>query len=265
MHVGEAASDGSIPAGAGEPRRQGRKGPWRGVYPRGCGGAGGKRFDVGRDAGLSPRVRGSRLEAGVGHVPDGSIPAGAGEPDPKWPAPHCNGVYPRGCGGARDVESDGVWIEGLSPRVRGSRRRPDGNAARTGSIPAGAGEPYGVRLAGGAGRVYPRGCGGAKTIINLGNTDLGLSPRVRGRLCLVPADVRDGGSIPAGAGETFMGGVDRAGDGVYPRGCGGDSGEILTTWLPWGLSPRVRGRPRLIGWVAVLMGSIPAGAGETPA
>ena len=71
---------GSIPACAGEPRREAdcrRRGR---VYPRVCGGAGtdaGKTYD---QAGLSPRVRGSRHRRWENLRPSGSIPACAGEP-----------------------------------------------------------------------------------------------------------------------------------------------------------------------------------------
>ena len=49
--------------------------------------------------GLSPRVRGNRLEHGLKQVGQGSIPACAGEPPAQ---PNCGaacGVYPRVCGG----------------------------------------------------------------------------------------------------------------------------------------------------------------------
>ena len=51
----------SIPAGAGEPRALRRWCDRPTVYPRGCGGAGDSSSMVVSIAGLSPRVRGSRL------------------------------------------------------------------------------------------------------------------------------------------------------------------------------------------------------------
>ncbi len=75
-------ASGSIPAGAGEPPtvslwlRDPR------VYPRGCGGAMNMPRDQVAAWGLSPRVRGSLSAAGAARLFEGSIPAGAGEPNP---------------------------------------------------------------------------------------------------------------------------------------------------------------------------------------
>ena len=70
----------SIPACAGEPLRRSRRCRWGGVYPRVCGGT-----PLPVDArheyhGLSPRVRGNPCEGLITPMPDGSIPACAGEP-----------------------------------------------------------------------------------------------------------------------------------------------------------------------------------------
>ena len=71
---------GSIPARAGEPHGQRkRKNPER-VYPRACGGTYTPAITLQATGGLSPRVRGNRLE---GHAGD----------------QHTMTVYPRACGG----------------------------------------------------------------------------------------------------------------------------------------------------------------------
>ena len=57
---GGAVRPGSIPACAGEPRRQGIRIAALEVYPRVCGGTGGRRSAADRTLGLSPRVRGNR-------------------------------------------------------------------------------------------------------------------------------------------------------------------------------------------------------------
>ena len=69
-------------------------------------------------------------------------------------------------------------------------------------------------------------------------------------------------SIPAGAGEPALGdmGVDLRG--VYPRGCGGTVGSRSSALKYRGLSPRVRGNPRVVRLMPKALGSIPAGAGE---
>ena len=89
----------SIPACAGEPRRQiVRRVPIR-VYPRVCGGTLRTYLWQSRVPGLSPRVRGN--PGGVVGAIDGagSIPACAGEPPTAPPPPVSATVYPRVCGG----------------------------------------------------------------------------------------------------------------------------------------------------------------------
>ena len=112
---------GSIPAGAGEPRRAAREAMQAWVYPRGCGGTRGTRSKNRRSSGLSPRVRGNRPAGDPRRSGPGSIPAGAGEPVHVILLTERSGVYPRGCGGtairARAAHPD----RGLSPRVRGNR------------------------------------------------------------------------------------------------------------------------------------------------
>ena len=78
--VTESTETRSIPAGAGEPRPARPRRPAGGVYPRGCGGTA---FHSGISPcgdGLSPRVRGNRVQLIAHPFGNGSIPAGAGEP-----------------------------------------------------------------------------------------------------------------------------------------------------------------------------------------
>ena len=135
---------------------------------------------------------------------------------------------------------------------------------QSGSIPACAGEPrnrlpHPRDLA-----VYPRVCGGTILAVTHQYFQAGLSPRVRGN----PADVRPSfppvRSIPACAGEppmtTGCAGLTR----VYPRVCGGTSGQATRYPQLVGLSPRVRGNQPLTANDAVPPRSIPACAGEPP-
>ena len=50
---------------------------------------------------------------------------------------------------------------------------------------------------------------------------------------------------------------------VYPRVCGGNSGLIAAIYAACGLSPRVRGKRRVLPARRRAIGSIPACAGET--
>ena len=151
---------------------------------------------------------------------------------------------------------------GLSPRVRGNLFHPCGYRARSGSIPARAGEPYVAVIVGKGAWVYPRACGGTVNVTSMAKASPGLSPRVRGN----PADHRAAqhlrGSIPARAGEPRAVAATTALFTVYPRACGGtgDSGSVSE--FRRGLSPRVRGN-HCAEHVRPLGGrSIPARAGE---
>ena len=130
------------------------------VYPRVCGGTPGYPFGSPAVFGLSPRVRGNRLGQGRMLIPEGSIPACAGEPaGGGWPA-LVGTVYPRVCGGTQHAIDDVGRGEGLSPRVRGNPALASAPAPSARSIPACAGEPRRRILCSAGMGVYPRVCGG---------------------------------------------------------------------------------------------------------
>ena len=192
--------------------------------------------------GLSPRVRGNRrVRQGVG-VERGSIPASAGEPSANGASLGWLPVYPRECGGTSNV--------------RGALTR------RPGSIPASAGEPPCAASCRAPCRVYPRECGGTWRGRRAAPTVSGLSPRVRGNQPAAVAMSVTFGSIPASAGEPAKGNLIADANMVYPRECGGTTVTGERTATKAGLSPRVRGNPRLITRPQSRTGSIPASAGE---
>ena len=227
-----------------------------------CGGASFSEKTLSLFWGLSPRVRGSLRHLRAHVLPDGSIPACAGEPSTGQADDGNDGVYPRVCGGAMTRSPSLDRIPGLSPRVRGS---PPSEVCRhigIGSIPACAGEPPCRNRYLTISRVYPRVCGGADHLTTIVVAVAGLSPRVRGSLV---HDVRQhppDGSIPACAGEPMPGRQRQRQDRVYPRVCGGANlSEWNHTLLP-GLSPRVRGSLGFVPLERHRDGSIPACAGE---
>ena len=158
------------------------------VYPR-------------RSPGLSPRVRGSRHHLDRMVRTQGSIPACAGEPRESWSDWPPTAVYPRVCGGALCLLCCHSESPGLSPRVRGSPVGTVTAKSAVGSIPACAGEPAVLVSTPDAHPVYPRVCGGAMGMSTVGDSDLGLSPRVRGSPAHQAHPVPAKGSIPACAGE----------------------------------------------------------------
>ena len=168
------------------------------------------------------------------------------------------------CGGTGLAIAAVVFVGGLSPRVRGNRRRGLTGALEKRSIPACAGEP-GTRCswwttAG----VYPRVCGGTAWCPVCRRVVLGLSPRVRGNR--TPRRFRPllARSIPACAGEPGTRCSWWTTAGVYPRVCGGTRQSRTAIRPAPGLSPRVRGNLQRPAPAALSDGSIPACAGEPP-
>ena len=126
--------------------------------------------------------------------------------------------------------------------MRGNLETVSALTSVTGSIPARAGEPPVCTVCSRRREVYPRPCGG-----NLDKAGV-ISGLVR--------------SIPARAGEPESSAamVDFAM--VYPRPCGGTAKCSRFTSHPQGLSPPVRGNPKLSRLYSLISGSIPARAGE---
>ena len=151
---------------------------------------------------------------------------------------------------------------GLSPRVRGSRTRSPTISRSTGSIPAGAGQPYASCTSPEPATVYPRGCGAANFRLDWFSERPGLSPRVRGSRLRPQARATPARSIPAGAGQPTRCGNCTASGTVYPRGCGAATAFVAWRASAMGLSPRVRGSPIRRRLHSQRQRSIPAGAGQ---
>ena len=251
----------SIPACAGEPSPVQTPPQPSGVYPRVCGGTTLTETMTDSSPGLSPRVRGNPYFKTLHTVPQGSIPACAGEPLVRYRMGLPSGVYPRVCGGTVQAERQPYAFQGLSPRVRGNRELllP---AVVARSIPACAGEPSFRRLSVTSLSVYPRVCGGTDLVPYLDLLATGLSPRVRGNPTTYVHTAQRRGSIPACAGEPRWITHSLRDCKVYPRVCGGTSIQNGLSTNPAGLSPRVRGNQNPGENDMPLPRSIPACAGE---
>ena len=254
--------NGSIPARAGEPVLFVRVVEIGRVYPRACGGTYNDQFHGFTASGLSPRVRGNRSHEVCRQGDAGSIPARAGEPTPIARAARISTVYPRACGGTRITSALRVSGVGLSPRVRGNLPLWQEKIRPWGSIPARAGEPSDFSITENVIGVYPRACGGTSSGSCIFRIVTGLSPRVRGNPHHDCLPVFEPGSIPARAGEPLTRISFRVMQGVYPRACGGTSGDLEFEGLYRGLSPRVRGNRNRGHEFPGGIGSIPARAGE---
>ena len=171
-----------------------------------CGGAPTIQSLTFSQAGLSPRVRGSRRAPVEIAALRGSIPACAGEPLRKSLGHTATWVYPRVCGGAFINCAGMSTARGLSPRVRGSPHEHGRTHGAAGSIPACAGEPHRKSARPRCRRVYPRVCGGAPpSTVGDAVTIIGSIPACAGEPLLFFCHSRTRnehpGSIPACAGE----------------------------------------------------------------
>ena len=124
------AARGPIPADAGEPMPWPIGRPWTRAYPRGRGGACLNAASKSAADGLSPRTRGSRSASVSCTRSTGPIPADAGEPSRPARRRCRSRAYPRGRGGALAQSGKDIWVEGLSPRTRGSPGRSLLNSLR---------------------------------------------------------------------------------------------------------------------------------------
>ena len=152
---------------------------------------------------------------------------------------------------------------GSSPRVRG---RPDvlgDSHGATGLIPASAGRTRRGAAKTAASRAHPRECGADRNqALSLPGGE-GSSPRVRGGLNQRVHLLAGQGLIPASAGRTritqSLWVIWRA----HPRECGADFSAGVTSRSPRGSYPRVRGGQPSPGRWFLLVGLIPASAGQT--
>jgi hypothetical protein len=165
--------------------------------------------------------------------------------------------------GQADLEPPGLrGGEGRSPRGRGSPRRAGAGRARSGSIPAWAGEPPWSACGKVSSRVDPRVGGGASKPSARKLCAMGRSPRGRGSLGAGFGAALLGGSIPAWAGEPHLPRDHAASPRVDPRVGGGAALDTTQFIGGLGRSPRGRGSPTTRRAAGGLAGSIPAWAGE---
>ena len=92
---------------------------------------------------------------------------------------------------------------------------------------------------------------------------VGPSPRARGKPNERRQPHEHAGTIPAGAGETQHQWASLEAHGDHPRGRGGNLDEVDGIFQQRGPSPRARGKPVGVAVCVAVLGTIPAGAGET--
>ena len=211
---------GSIPAHAGKPRIPLPATAACQVYPRACGETERPGGLSGIVWGLSPRMRGNRLDPATSQLSTRSIPAHAGKPFNRFIYQAVDWVYPRACGETGLPQRENNALQGLSPRMRGNRAGVAQDAPRTGSIPAHAGKPKSYFGCWPSDWVYPRACGETSSSRSRFGLLWGLSPRMRGNLPGPGQGAPPDGSIPAHAGKPHRPAGPSGPRRVYPRACG---------------------------------------------
>ena len=155
-----AQAEGPIPARAGEPVSSEPGTSFSRAYPRSRGGTCDSSSAHSAVTGLSPLARGNHRTSGHRHLPEGPIPARAGEPGSAAGSCAGAGAYPRSRGGTEERHHENVACHGLSPLARGNQKTSGGVREIEGPIPARAGEPVYSSLVRGLAGAYPRSRGG---------------------------------------------------------------------------------------------------------
>ena len=96
-----------------------------------------------------------------------------------------------------------------------------------------------------------------------GATVFGSSPRVRGKRMAPPPNPPQPGLIPACAGKTYAHSPGRSVSRAHPRACGENAIFARSSFVAYGSSPRVRGKPRWQRSSGNTNRLIPARAGKT--
>ena len=152
---------------------------------------------------------------------------------------------------------------GLSPRVWGKLRQSYLPAKIHGSIPTGMGKTnMGVEIDL-LYWVYPHGYGENFILSSPQLNDLGLSPRVWGKLETLLQEVFPVRSIPTGMGKTLLALSVHTVLAVYPHGYGENEFWLYLMFPGLGLSPRVWGKHIPYRRENKSSGSIPTGMGKT--
>ncbi len=153
--------------------------------------------------------------------------------------------------------------DGSSPRVRGKLSGRERGRTFVRIIPARAGQTTTIRKAIAARTDHPRACGANDEQRNQANATIGSSPRVRGKQRRGLRRAARRRIIPARAGQTSPPARPLRTTSDHPRACGANAMLQNGAYTGNGLSPRVRGKRRVVWYRAGTFRIIPARAGQT--
>jgi len=193
--------------------------------------------------GSSPRLRGTRSPLPPPQRDGRFIPAPAGNTPDRLARRSARPVHPRACGEHLGIHVKQHWVNGSSPRLRGTQRHAAGHRREPRFIPAPAGNTR-IRDAG---------------QVRIG----GSSPRLRGTPARRQRTLDRGRFIPAPAGNTAASCSCASASAVHPRACGEHLQHDRHPYRPRGSSPRLRGTQPAPRSAQMEPRFIPAPAGNT--
>ena len=152
---------------------------------------------------------------------------------------------------------------GSSPRVRGKHFVAESHGDVCRLIPACAGKTRRIFAISPQDGAHPRVCGENMYFSTVGQSTVGSSPRVRGKLRELRHRLRHSGLIPACAGKTVLVARRLSSSRAHPRVCGENFMDSSGGAIGKGSSPRVRGKLARRSALFISGGLIPACAGKT--
>ena len=173
------------------------------VHPRARGEHHGVRENLYRDAGSSPRTRGTPLQLDHNDFQTRFIPAHAGNTDPRRGGDRRMPVHPRARGEHACTSGARVPPTGSSPRTRGTQLRVRRGRLQHRFIPAHAGNTWPHEQHQRSPAVHPRARGEHTSRPRTASRKTGSSPRTRGTRGPARRDRRPRRFIPAHAGNTL--------------------------------------------------------------
>ncbi len=173
-------------------------------------------------------------------------------------------VHPRACGERAVTSVCFEFVDGASPRMRGTVTLDEAGAEGVRCIPAHAGNGSSLPRSVCRLPVHPRACGERSTCARGGLARIGASPRMRGTGRLGMPVRAASRCIPAHAGNGFTSASGCTGSTVHPRACGERDAQRHLHGFVNGASPRMRGTARLRSGRWSGRRCIPAHAGNGP-
>ena len=213
--------------------------------------------------GTSPRARGKHIDSATYQLSCRNIPACAGKTFLPRPLRTTGAEHPRVRGENTQLRIALLLRHGTSPRARGKPKRMTVEENKMRNIPACAGKTFDIHHTAHWVPEHPRVRGENDSDLALMLLDDGTSPRARGKLKVLPPNIKVERNIPACAGKTDPSFPPVNPCWEHPRVRGENCRAFLTETIQPGTSPRARGKRASNPCIRQPHRNIPACAGKT--